>query len=39
VDTNKITIIDKKNNQQTFELKRKKEVAADNVEKIISMLE
>jgi phosphopantothenoylcysteine decarboxylase/phosphopantothenate--cysteine ligase len=38
VDTNKITIIDKNNNQQTFELKSKKEVAADIVEKIISML-
>lgn len=37
-DTNKITIIDKSNNQQTFELKRKKEVAADIVEKIISLL-
>ena len=37
-DTNKITIIDKNNNQQTFELKRKKEVAADIVEKIISLL-
>ncbi len=39
VDTNKITIIDKNNNQQTFELKSKREVAADIVEKIISMLE
>ncbi|NCB08881.1 MAG: bifunctional phosphopantothenoylcysteine decarboxylase/phosphopantothenate--cysteine ligase CoaBC, partial [Bacteroidia bacterium] len=38
VDTNKITIIDKNNNQQTFELKSKREVAADIVEKIISML-
>ena len=37
VDTNKITIIDKNNNQQTFELKSKREVAADIVEKIISM--
>lgn len=39
VDTNKITIIDKNNIQQTFELKSKREVAADIVEKIISMLE
>jgi phosphopantothenoylcysteine decarboxylase/phosphopantothenate--cysteine ligase len=37
-DTNKITIIDKNNNQQIFELKRKKEVAADIVEKIVSLL-
>ncbi len=34
VDTNKITIIDKNNNQQFFELKSKKEVAVDIVEKI-----
>jgi len=39
VDTNKITIIDKYNNQQTFELKSKKEVAADIVQKIISISE
>lgn len=38
VDTNKITIIDKDNNQQAFELKSKKEVAADIVEKMISLL-
>ena len=37
VDTNKITIIDKSNNQQNFELKSKKEVAADIVQKIISL--
>jgi phosphopantothenoylcysteine decarboxylase/phosphopantothenate--cysteine ligase len=39
VDTNKITIIDKDNNQQFFELKSKKEVASDIVEKVITMLE
>lgn len=38
VDTNKITIIDKYNNQQFFELKSKKEVAVDIVDKIISIL-
>lgn len=38
VDTNKITIIDKSNNQQNFELKSKKEVAADIVEKVISLM-
>lgn len=38
VDTNKITIIDKYNNQQNFELKSKKEVAVDIVDKIISIL-
>ena len=38
VDTNKITIIDKDNNQQAYELKSKKEVAADIVEKMISLL-
>ena len=38
VDTNKITIIDKNNNQQFFELKSKKEVAVDIVEKVISLL-
>lgn len=37
VDTNKITIIDKDNNLQKFELKSKMEVAADIVEKIISL--
>ena len=36
-DTNKITIIDKYNNQQNFELKSKKEVASDIVKKIISI--
>ncbi|NQU54338.1 MAG: bifunctional phosphopantothenoylcysteine decarboxylase/phosphopantothenate--cysteine ligase CoaBC [Bacteroidetes bacterium] len=38
VDTNKITIIDKGNNQQVFELKSKKKVAADIVEKVIALL-
>ena len=38
VDTNKITIIDKNNNQQNFELKSKKEVAVDIVEKVMSLL-
>ncbi len=38
VDTNKITIIDKDNNQQFFELKSKKEVAVDIVEKIKSII-
>jgi phosphopantothenoylcysteine decarboxylase/phosphopantothenate--cysteine ligase len=37
-DTNKITIIDKNNNQQFFELKNKKEVAVDIVEKIKSII-
>ena len=35
-DTNKVTIIDRYNNTQLFELKRKKEVALDIVEKIVS---
>ncbi len=39
VDTNKITIIDKNNNQQFFELKSKKEVAVDIVEKIKTILQ
>jgi phosphopantothenoylcysteine decarboxylase/phosphopantothenate--cysteine ligase len=39
VDTNKITIIDKSNNQQVFELKSKKEVAVDIVDKIKSIIE
>ncbi len=39
VDTNKITIIDKDNNQQAFELKSKKEVAADIVDKMILLLD
>lgn len=38
VDTNKITIIGKDNNQQAFELKSKKEAAADIVKKIILLL-
>ena len=38
VDTNKITIIGKDNNQQFFELKSKKEVAVDIVEKIKSLI-
>jgi phosphopantothenoylcysteine decarboxylase/phosphopantothenate--cysteine ligase len=38
LDTNKITIIDKNNNQQVFELKSKKEVAVDIVDKIKSIL-
>jgi phosphopantothenoylcysteine decarboxylase/phosphopantothenate--cysteine ligase len=38
VDTNKITIIDKDNNQQFFELKSKEEVASDIVEKVIAMM-
>ncbi len=37
-DTNKITIIDKSNNQQFFELKSKKEVAVDIIQKVISLL-
>ena len=36
-DTNKITIIDKYNKQQTYELKSKTEVAADIVEKILTL--
>ncbi|GAB1452183.1 hypothetical protein MASR2M47_22390 [Draconibacterium sp.] len=38
VDTNKITIIDKNNNQQFFELKSKREVAVDIVDKIKSII-
>ncbi len=38
VDTNKITIIDKGNNRQYFELKTKAEVANDIVEKIEELL-
>jgi phosphopantothenoylcysteine decarboxylase / phosphopantothenate---cysteine ligase len=38
-DTNKVTIIDKYNNQRDFELKSKKEVARDIVEKMIGMME
>lgn len=37
-DTNKITIIDKYNNQQNFELKNKKEVAIDIVGKLIDTI-
>jgi len=37
-DTNKITIIGKNNIQQHFELKTKKEVAADIVEMMVSLL-
>ncbi len=36
-DTNKISLIDKNNNIDKFELKSKKEVAKDIVEKIISL--
>ncbi len=39
VDTNKITIVDKDNNTNVFELKSKKKVANDIVEKLISMLD
>ncbi|TNF40230.1 MAG: phosphopantothenoylcysteine decarboxylase, partial [Bacteroidetes bacterium] len=38
VDTNKITIIGKDNNQQFFELKSKKEVAVDIVNKMKSLI-
>lgn len=38
VDTNKITIIDKNNNREDFELKNKTEVAADIVDKIESIM-
>ncbi len=38
-DTNKITIIDKDNNRQDFELKSKKEVAFDIVCKMVGTLE
>lgn len=39
VDTNKITIVEKDNKMQEFELKSKKEVARDIVEKIIQLKE
>jgi phosphopantothenoylcysteine decarboxylase/phosphopantothenate--cysteine ligase len=39
VDTNKITIIGKDNNQQFFELKSKNEVAVDIVDKIKSIID
>lgn len=38
VDTNKITIVDKDNNQQNFELKSKTEVAKDIVAKMVELL-
>jgi len=38
VDTNKITIIDKHNNSQQFELKDKQEVADDIVNTILSKI-
>ena len=38
VDTNKITIVDKGNNQQNFELKSKTEVAKDIVAKMVELL-
>ena len=38
LDTNKVTIIDKDNNQQFFELKSKNEVAVDIVNKIKSII-
>ena len=37
-DTNKITIIDKNNNKQVFELKSKKEVATDIIQKVITLI-
>jgi phosphopantothenoylcysteine decarboxylase/phosphopantothenate--cysteine ligase len=37
-DTNKITILDKNNNINKFELKSKTEVSADIVEKLIGMM-
>ena len=37
-DTNKITILDRNNNVETFELKAKSEVATDIFNKIISLL-
>jgi phosphopantothenoylcysteine decarboxylase / phosphopantothenate---cysteine ligase len=37
-DTNKITIIDKYNNREAFELKSKREVAEDIVKKMISLI-
>ncbi len=38
-DTNRITIIDRNNNIDTFELKSKREVAADIVKKLIDIIE
>ncbi len=37
-NTNKITILDKHNKIQKFELKSKLEVAKDIIEKVVSML-
>ena len=37
-DTNKVTIIDKSNKTKVFELKTKRKVAADIVDKLISLL-
>jgi phosphopantothenoylcysteine decarboxylase/phosphopantothenate--cysteine ligase len=37
-DTNKITIIDRNNNIDKFELKSKEEAAKDILDKIISMI-
>ena len=37
-DTNRITIIDRNNNINKFELKSKKQVARDIIEKIVSMI-
>jgi phosphopantothenoylcysteine decarboxylase/phosphopantothenate--cysteine ligase len=39
VDTNKITIVDKGNNQTFFELKSKAEVAVDIVDRIVTEME
>jgi len=39
VDTNKITIVDKDNNQTFFELKSKAEVAVDIVDRIVAEME
>jgi phosphopantothenoylcysteine decarboxylase/phosphopantothenate--cysteine ligase len=38
LDTNRITIIDKYNNIDKFELKSKEEAARDILEKIVSMI-
>jgi phosphopantothenoylcysteine decarboxylase/phosphopantothenate--cysteine ligase len=37
-DSNKITIIDREHNKQTFELKPKTEVAADICKKVLDLL-
>jgi phosphopantothenoylcysteine decarboxylase / phosphopantothenate---cysteine ligase len=39
VDTNKITILDKNNKMQAFELKSKREVAADIVNEVVSLMQ